>query len=355
MFPHKLAYADGKTEVTWKNLKSRVDRLALHFLDLGFSNGDFVVLDLMNSVEAMYIMFALNRIGAIPIMCLPRHRQAEVRYEAEHHDAVGFVMPLGEKFDFVGMVEEFKDEIPSAKVFLTVGGQAPKGWIAVEDLMKKEIVNEHDDDYLDQFAPGPDDIFVEHLSGGTTGIPKGIPRTYNDQICQWDYLGRAMGFTDESVPLVVLPILHNAPMVGLYGPALFRGATTIICPVPRPENMFQLIERYRVTDVWMIPIQMTFWQEAHEKMKSYDLSSLKVIIGSAEKVRPELVKWVLDDLGLGFVNCFGMAEGPIIMTRWNDNPEAQMYTVGKPIVIDPEAEFRIVDDENKTVKSGEIG
>ncbi len=353
--PNKLAFSDGTTEVTWLQLLQRVNRLAIAFLELGMANGDFVVLDLMNTVTAMDITFALNRIGAMPIMCLPRHRKAEVRYEAEHHEAKAIIMPVGEKFDYVGMVEEFKNELPNAKIFLTVGGKAPKGWTAVEDLMKEEVEKKYRDDYLEQFNPLPDDIFVEHLSGGTTGIPKGIPRTYNDQIVQWDTVGRALGMTDESVPLVVLPILHNAPMIGLYGPAIFRGATTIICQTPRPEMMWELIQRYRVTAVWMIPIQMTFWQEGREKMKAYDLSSLKLVIGSAEKVRPELVKWFLDEMGVQFVNCFGMAEGPIIMTRWDNEADAHMHTVGTPIVIDPDAEFRLVDDERKDVPPGQIG
>ena len=355
-FPNKLAFADETSEVTWQEFLPRIDRLAIHFLKMGLGNGDFVVLDMMNTIESMYVTFALGRIGAIPIMCLPRHRRAEVQHEAMHHEAKGFVMPVGEKFDYVGMVEEFKDEVPTAKIFLTVGGKAPKGWTAIEDLMKDEVEKEYSPDYLDQFAPLPDDIFVEHLSGGTTGIPKGIPRTYNDQIVQWDYVGRTMGFNDESVPLVVLPVLHNAPMIGLYGPAIFRGATTIFCKSPRPEDMFALIQKYRVTMVWMIPIQMTFWQEAFDnKMKEYDLSSLRMLIGSAEKVRPELVKWVLEDLNVEFINCFGMAEGPIIQTRWDNDADVQMNTVGTPIIIDPDAVFRLVDDEGKDVAPGEIG
>ncbi|MEJ2717689.1 MAG: AMP-binding protein [Deltaproteobacteria bacterium] len=355
IFPDKLAFVDGKTEVTWKELRQYVNRMAIHFLRLGINYGDFVVLDLMNVVEVFYIIFGLNRIGAIPIMCLPRHRKAEVSYEAKHHQATGSVMPAGERFDYPGMVDQFRDEIPHTKVFLTLGGEAPDGWTAVEDLLEQDVEKDHPADYLDQFKPLPDDIFVEHLSGGTTGIPKGIPRTYNDQICQWDHQGRTLGFTDETVPLVALPVLHNAAMVELYGPAIFRGATSVICKSPRPEQMFQLVEKYRVTHILLIPIQMTYWQEAYEKAKDNDLSSLKVVMGAAEKVRPELVKWYLSEMGVQFVNIFGMAEGPLITTRWNNEADVQMHTVGRPIITDPEVIFRLVDDENKEVKRGEIG
>jgi len=354
-FSDKLAFADGKTEVTWQELRKKSRRMAFHFLRMGIEYGDFVVFDLMNTVEFSWLFFGINLIGAIPIMCLPRHRKAEVSYEAKHHEAKGLIMPVGERFDYTGMVDEFRDEIPQARMFLSVGGPAPPGWTAVEDLMKEEVEKEYPEDYLDQFKPHPDDICVEHLSGGTTGIPKGIPRTYNDQICQWNYQGQTLGFTDESVPLVAMPVCHNAAMVELYGPATFRGATTTLCKSPKPENMYELIQRYRVTHVLLIPIQMTYWKEVQDKMKEYDLSSLKCVMGAAEKVRPELVKWFLDDVGVQFVNIFGMAEGPLITTRWDNANEVQMHTVGKPIVIGPDIKFKLVDDENKEVKLGEIG
>lgn len=353
--PDKVAFADGESELTWKQLQRMTNRMAIHFLKLGVGYGDFVVLDLMNSVEFSYIFFGLNRIGAIPIMCLPRHRRAEVSYEASHHEAKGIVMPVGEKFDYTGMVDGFREEIPNASIFLTVGGKAPQGWTAIEDLMKQEVEKEYPADYLDQFKPVPDDICVEHLSGGTTGIPKGIPRTHNDQICQWNYQGRALGITDASVPLVALPVLHNAAMVELYGPAIFLGGTTILCKSPKPDKMFELIEKYRVTHVLLIPIQMTYWQKSKEEMKKRDLSSLKVMMGAAEKVRPELVKWFLEDVGVQFVNIFGMAEGPLITTRWDDPKEVQMHTVGKEIIVDPDVQIRLVDDEHRDVKPGEIG
>ena len=142
-FPEKLAFADGRTELTWKELQQKSNRMAIHFLKLGIEYGDFIVLDMMNIVDFFYLLFGLSRIGAIPVMCLPRHRRAEVSYEAKHHEAKALVMPVGEKFDYTGMVDEFRNEIPHAKVFLTVGGEAPDGWIAVEELMKQEVEKEY--------------------------------------------------------------------------------------------------------------------------------------------------------------------------------------------------------------------
>jgi len=355
VFPNKLAFADEKTEVTWKELQQKANRLAIHLKRLGVEYGDFFLLLMMNTIEYPYLYFALQRLGAIPVMCLPRHRRAEVSYETKLHTAKGIIVPVGEKFDYVGMVNEFKDEQPNLKIFLTAGGETPEGWIAIEELMKQEIEKEYPQDYLEQFKPVPDDISTEQLSGGTTGVPKGIPRTHNDYICQWDYMGRAAGYTDESVALVVIPALHNAAFTDMIGPVTFRGGTVILCKTPRPEKHFEMVEKYKVTHVMLIPIQITYWMQAQDKMKNYDMSSLKVIMSGAEKVRPEFVKWALEDLGINFCNHLGMAEGPLLANRWDGPKEPQMYTINKPVIIDPDVQLRLVDDEGRDVKPGEIG
>ncbi|MFB3915878.1 MAG: AMP-binding protein [Terriglobales bacterium] len=354
-FPNKLAFADGVIEVTWKESRQRARRLALHLHRMGIAYGDFVVLDMMNTVYAMDVLFGLNLLGAIPVMCLPRHRKLEVSYHVQLHQAKGIVLPVGEKFDYVGMVNEFIGECGYCTVRLTVGGKAPEGWTSIEELLNIPIEQEYPDDYLDQFKPHPDDFICEHLSGGTTGVPKGIPRTYNDQICQWDVNGQALGHTDESVPMVTLPVLHNAGMVAFYGPMTYRGGTTIICRSPLIEDMWKLIEKYKVTHLMFIPIQMSYWIESAEKMKNYDLSSLRVIGGAAEKVRPELIEWFLKNLRISFINIFGMAEGPCIFTRWDGLHEPATNTIGKPVIIDSCVQFKLVDDDNEEVKQGEIG
>jgi non-ribosomal peptide synthetase component E (peptide arylation enzyme) len=355
VFPHKLAIVDEKTEVTWRELQERAIRLAIHLNRLGVGYGDFFVLDLVNTVEYTYFYFGLNRIGAIPVMCLPRHRRAEVEHQIKLHDAKGIVVPVGEKFDYVGMVDEIRAQHPGLEIFLTVGGEAPPGWKSTEELIEDEVEKEHAPDFLERLRPDSNDICIEQLSGGTTGLPKGIPKTHNEYICQWDYLGRAAGHTDESIALIVIPALHNAAFALCLGPSVFRGGTVVLCKTASAEKQFEMIQRYRVTHIMLIPIQITYWMRAEREMKAYDLSSLKVIWSGAEKVRPEFVKWVLDDLGVNFVNIFGTTEGIHFCTRWTTPKEPQMRTIGRPLIVDPDVEVRLVDGEGRDVNQGEIG
>jgi 2,3-dihydroxybenzoate-AMP ligase len=354
-FPDKTAVIDEDTEVTWRQLRQRSDRLAVHLKRLGVQYGDFFVLLLMNAVQFPYFFFALNRLGAVPVMCLPRHRRAEIEHETRLHQAKGIVVPVGEKFEYVGMVDEIRDKVPHTRIFLTVGGEAPKGWTSVEELMEQQIAPGQSQDYLQKCGPVPDDICTEQLSGGTTGIPKGIPRTHNDYIFQWRLNCSSSGWTDECVGLIIIPAAHNASIVSIMGPATYAGGTIVYCKTPRAEKQFELIEKYKVTHVMMIPIQIANWRQALEKKNDYDLRSLRIILSGAEKVPPQAARWVLDHLGVNFINAFGMAEGPTIQTRWTSPRESQMHTIGRPMMIHPEVRLKLVDPENREVEPGEIG
>jgi non-ribosomal peptide synthetase component E (peptide arylation enzyme) len=329
--------------------------MACHLKRLGVEYGDFFVLQMSNVVEFFYLFFGLNRIGAIPVMGLPRHRMLEVNHEVRLHKAKGICVMAGEKFDFVGMVEEIKSQHPYLKVLMVAGGEAPQGWLSVEELIQREIEKDYPVDHLKPLGPDPNDICCEQLSGGTTGLPKGIPRTHNDYIGEWQGYARLAGYTDESVSLITIPVGHNAAFITMNGPSILLGGTMILTKSPRPKEHFELIERYGVTYTTLIPVQITYWMEANEERKKYDLRSFRIMGSGAQKVRPEIVEWCLTELGVDMVNHFGMAEGPMICNRWDSPREPQMNTIGFPMFLDPQVQIRIFNDKNEEVGIGEIG
>jgi 2,3-dihydroxybenzoate-AMP ligase len=355
LFPHKLAVADERTFNSWSEFRAIVDRTALHLRQLGVGYGDFFILQTANVIEFYYLFCALNRLGAVPVMSLPRHRTREIDHMLKLHQAKGVCVMAGEKFDYAGMVDEMASLHPCLKVKLVVGGGAPQSWVSLDDLLLKAVEKDFPADYLNEFAPDPNDICCAQLSGGSTGVPKSIPRTHNDYLCMWEaYIG-LNGFTDESICLVGIPVAHNANFNTMTGPAFIKGGTIILTKSPRPKEQFAMIEKYRVTTMQLIPVQISYWMEAGEERKKYDLSSLRTISAGGQKVQPEQARWVLEELGCDLVNHFGMSEGITIGNRWDSPKEPQMYTIGYPHILDPELQVRIVNSRNEPVAPGEMG
>ena len=79
---------DGERSVTYAQLNERATRLALNLLDEGLRPLDRVVVQLPNAVEFVYLYFALQKIGCIPIMALPTHRYREMSQFVELSGAV---------------------------------------------------------------------------------------------------------------------------------------------------------------------------------------------------------------------------------------------------------------------------
>ena len=101
----RVAIIDGGQSVTYTQLNDRATRLALNLLDEGIKPLDRVVVQLPNVVEFVYLYFALQKIGCIPIMALPTHRYREMNQFAELSGAVACVTPdKGKDFDYRELV-----------------------------------------------------------------------------------------------------------------------------------------------------------------------------------------------------------------------------------------------------------
>ena len=101
----RIAVIDRDRSVTYAQLNERATRLALNLLDAGLKPLDRVVVQLPNVVEFVYLYFALQKIGCIPIMALPTHRYREMSQFVELSDAVACVtLDRAKDFDYCDLV-----------------------------------------------------------------------------------------------------------------------------------------------------------------------------------------------------------------------------------------------------------
>src|SRR5581483_4265521 len=92
-YADRVAIVAGEERITYGQLGDRADRLALHLLELGLKPLDAAVLHLPNIPEFVYLYFAFQRIGAIPLMALPPHRQHEIGHFVDFIDALAYAIP----------------------------------------------------------------------------------------------------------------------------------------------------------------------------------------------------------------------------------------------------------------------
>ncbi len=350
----RVAFLAGNESVTYRQLAQRVERLALHLLKFGVQPLDRFVMQLPNSPEFVYLYFALQKVGAIPVMAMSSHRYSEIHQFVELSQAVGYVIPdrIGD-FDFANLAERIRNEHPSLRWIFVVGSTAAvPGSISLTDLLQTEsgLAPEH----LTQRVIDPTEPALFQLSGGTTGIPKLIPRTHNDYIYNTKAAVEVNDIRPDDAFLVVLPMAHNFPLAcpGIQG-FLYRGARFVISDSTRPADVFPLMEREHITHVELVPAVLIRWiNDPH--IKEYDLSSLRVINTGGQKLQPE-VKRRAEELipSCKVQEVFGMAEGLLCFVRLDDSNEIRMETVGRPVC--PDDELKLLDENDNEVPPGEIG
>jgi 2,3-dihydroxybenzoate-AMP ligase len=350
----RLAVVDGARRLRYADLGRLVERLALHLAARGVSGGARAVFQLPNVLEFIVAYFACLKTGAIPLACLPAHRQAEIGYLGKFTEAVAWFIPSEFRgFDYIAMAEELRPSLPELREVFVVGEPVARGMTSLGTLLDDPIEARVEGTSLAACRPDPSTSAVFQLSGGTTGLPKVIPRTHDDYLYNSLAFATATEFDGDGVMLISVPVAHNFPLAcpGIQG-ALLLGGRVVLAPAAEPETVFSLIQAERVTWVPAVPASVITWLN-HPKRTRYDLRSLRTLAVGGSRLNPEPARAALDAFGPVLVQVLGMAEGLLCCTRADDPVEVIVQTQGRPM--SPDDEIRIVDDEGGEVAPGEVG
>ncbi|WP_019202102.1 (2,3-dihydroxybenzoyl)adenylate synthase [Tsukamurella sp. 1534] len=324
------------SRMTYRELDRAAAVAAAGLRDNGIGAGERVVLQLPNTVEYVTVLFGLFRIGAVPVFALPAHRRSELVHFARMSGAKALVTAAEiARFDHRALAQGVAAEIGGVAVFV------------VDD---EPFV---DGDDTEPAVVAPESLAFLQLSGGTTGVPKLIPRTHADYLYSVRESARICGLGPGTRFLVVLPAAHNFPMSspGILG-VLWAGGTVVLGTDPAPHKAFPLIEAERVTMTSLVPPLAMLWLQARPG-SSADLSSLALLQVGGAKFPAEAARRVEPELGCRLQQVFGMAEGLVNYTRDDDPEDLVLGTQGRPI--SPDDEVRVLDDDGAPVPDGEPG
>lgn len=352
----RVAVGAGATTMTYAELDAAADRLAHGLRRLGLRRGDRVVFQLPNVVEFPAVCFGLLRLGALPIFALPPHREHEISYLAQHSEAVAYLAcdTFG-GFRYGDLGAAARKASPSLRHVLLLDGPDDEGNGAVDlrRLLDDPIDAAEARASADADPPDPSDAALFLLSGGTTGLPKLIPRTHDDYAYNVRASAEVSGLGPSTVYLVALPAAHNFPLgcPGLMG-TLSAGGRVVMAPSPKPDDAMAVVEAERVTITALVPALAIRWLEANAG-KRFDLSSLEVLQVGGARLVPEVARRIGPAFGCQVQQVFGMAEGLLNYTRLDDPDAVVVETQGRPL--SPADELRIVGPDGEPVAGGEAG
>ncbi len=251
--PEKTALVAGSSRWTYNQLLRGVRRAALAFASLGFREGDRVLLQLPNIAEFVLCYLGLQRVGVVPVLCLPRFALKEIGYFLDFSGAKGWIThpkSHGEQWD--SLLNQIRNGHPDLQV-ITVGGSGSKEF---EALLEPIAGTDKDDQQLAVYVHDANSLCHLMPTGGTTGLPKLVPRTHNDYLCNSRFRSMATGRGADDVSLIATPITHNMAIEVSLLPSLWTGGSVVLIPSTAAGDILETIERESVTFTILVPAQL---------------------------------------------------------------------------------------------------
>jgi len=342
--PEKEAFVDRKTRLTYGEAREKTNKLAIGLMGLGIQPLDRVLVQLPNWNEFVFAYFALQKIGAIPVLLIDRYRQLEINHLISLTGATSWIVASRyKKTDYVPIINDILRENPEFKNIITVRGDRDhKPFSRLERLIEEAEMTEDNLARLTSRAPDPMQVAHMGPTGGTTGAPKIVPRTHNSLITGIEYCSKSWEQNNQDVNLLVGPIGHDLTFTkGFIGSIIMLGKIIFLDSTDDKE-ICETIEKEKVTSIiWVPTLAQRMLQ--YKDLDKHDLSSLKKMHSAGGTSHPDLVKNVTKKLKMKFYNGYGATEGMTTITRTTDDLETICTTVGRPTC--PYDTYKVIDQE----------
>jgi 2,3-dihydroxybenzoate-AMP ligase len=353
VYPYREAFVDGHTRLTYGEARAETDRLALGLLQQGIRPLDRILVQLPNWNEFVLVYFALQKLGAIPVLLLDRHRQHEIGHLARLSGASGWIVPEAHgKVDYLPIVRDVTGAHPELRHVLLARGSRQGEFPSLESVLSGVRGSDEGRESLRALRPHPMEVAHMGPTGGTTGLPKLVPRTHESLVCGTEYATRSWDYDGRDSCLLAGPVGHDLTFSkGLLG-GLFACARLVLLDSTDMADVCRTIERERVTAIVWVPTLASRLVH-YGRLGEHDLSSLEKMHSGGGASLPDLIRSVREKLGCTYYNGYGGTEGQTTISRREDDLETVCNTVGRPTC--PYDAYRVVDSDGKDVPPGESG
>lgn len=366
-FPDRRALVYLGKEYKYSQLREAAEAVARSLHGLGVSKGDKAVLYLSNCPQWVIAWFALLRIGAVAIPISPIYTPLDLKYMANDSGAET-IFCLDTNFGYVTqvlpetrlkrvIVTNVADSLPRWRRWIGIAfNKIPSGKVnSAENIFSfNRLLKGEGAASLPAFEAGPEEIFEMLYTGGTTGVPKGVPFS---NILFLEGVTEQRAVSEPFIPRGEDIVAQGGPLFHILGQAVglggvLSGDTLVLLPKVNLDGLFTHIERYRILTFFGVPAIYRMILD-HDRVDSYDLGSLKYCFSGGDVMPPEVADRWLKKFGKPVYQGYGATEtcGRVSLTPMGI--ESPPGSAGK---VTPLQKVRPVDpDTLEPVPSGDPG
>ncbi len=332
--------------ITFAQLQQMVNKFGNALKEAGVESQDRVGIRLVNSPQAVATIFAIEKIGAIPVPTSPLWSKDEVAFVANNAEMKFFVVnaPL------MPPVEEAKANFDYGTKVIVIGGQADEVKAAGNMVFEEMLENGSPD--LEATMLNPTDIGIILYTSGTTGMPKGCVHFVRPAIIESKLVNKYVYKLKPGEVLGGAAPVSFAAGFGTFTLIPFEGGATIsLIPKFAPGDMLDLIQKHKINVLTGLPTAYRALMKFPD-FKKYDVSSIRMYTSGGDALGAETLEAWTKLTGLPIWEGLGGTEMLHLVTSNTMNDEPVPNSIGKAL---PGVKVRVINAEGENCKPNEIG
>jgi long-chain acyl-CoA synthetase len=348
-YKEKIAFIDGENRYSYQQLINNVDKAANMFWQLGIRKGDSVAISLKNSIEFIISYFALSKLGAITVpINFMISKKDELLFILGNSKAKGIITEA----DFLKNYEGLTKELEDIKFILSTNSQSEKAhnfWTYLKHSHHHEQASKNWSD--------PKDVVSILYTSGTTGNPKGVLLTNENLLSNAKAAIEVIHPYKDEVFMALLPMFHTLCWTAnVIVPIILGSKTLIVKNITPPKPWLTAMGREGVSIMIAVP---QIYNVLANQAKGFKKIFLKywafrrvwLAVSGAAPLNKTVAHQFEKVFKIKICEGYGLTETSPIVSLTHPK-KIKHGSVGRAI---PGVEIKIVSEENKPLKPGEVG
>jgi acyl-CoA synthetase (AMP-forming)/AMP-acid ligase II len=347
--PALIGYAVGgrRTELSYRDLNSHVNRVAQALSEQGIERGDVVAVMARNVIEFVLAYYATLKLGGVFTALNPLLTPREIALQIDHAEPSLLLIEQDLMEQHVVTLAASNARPMTIRHSDSAGVTQGSSLTELADMASSEEPNALVDE---------SDLALIVYTSGTESLPKGVMLSHRNFLIATTPGWAMERYVETADVFLILAPLYTMAGLGTLTNLLTMGATVVLMEQVKPQLMLEVVQAERVTNTSQTP---TFYLQlvGSEEFKRADLSSLRqchtyggpipaAVIDAFAKRVPHLV----------WATYWGQTElsqlGSIGFYRGVDEiPQGDLQWIGKPV---PYVEVRVVNEDGDDRELGEL-
>jgi crotonobetaine/carnitine-CoA ligase len=336
-YPSRPFLSDESGTLSHAEVLAFARRIGAGFARLGVTAGDHVAIMLDNRREFIGAWFGLSLLGAVEVPVNQQNVGNRLVHVLNHSRSTVLVV----QSDYLAQVEAVQDRLTHLEIVVVVGTRRQSRfrtvpWSDLDDGSEVKLGSVR----LSQSA-------VVMYTSGSTGPAKGAILSHGHHYMNGFQAASAVGITEDDRIFVCTPLHHN--MAQGYGvlPALVAGAGVHIAARFDRRTFWDEVAVAQATVLAFVGAMLVLLAKNSEQAND-NKHTLRV--GYGVPIPAEIHRPFERRFGMELIHCYGSTEATIV--AWNTGAAAEPGAAGLPF---PGYEVKVVDDEDFSLPTGEVG